>query len=81
MNSGSEPGKQEERPATRADAAELARFWRGGLGDGIPLRPIAPPGQPPALQLLGPLPFARGFPLMGFFASVYEHVSKTAGGE
>jgi hypothetical protein len=33
----------------------------------------------PALKRLGPLPFGGGtFPLMGFFASVYEHISAQA---
>lgn len=33
----------------------------------------------PALKRLGPLPFPRGsFPLMGFFATVYEHISAHA---
>jgi hypothetical protein len=63
-------------------ASDLARFWNGNLEGCLPPRPAAPADQPPALQLLGPLPFPRGgFPLMGFFASVYDHVSKTASGE
>ncbi len=33
----------------------------------------------PALRRLGPLPFPRGgFPLMGFLASVYDHVADHA---
>ena len=35
----------------------------------------------PALKRLGPLPFSGStFPLMGFFASVYEHISTHAAG-
>lgn len=33
----------------------------------------------PALRRLGPLPFPRGgFPLMGFLATVYDHVASHA---
>lgn len=33
----------------------------------------------PAMKRLGPLPIPRGsFPLMGFFATVYEHISAHA---
>jgi len=33
----------------------------------------------PALQRLGPLPFPRGgFPLMGFLATVYDHIADHA---
>ncbi len=51
-------------------------FWRG-RGDAF----SAPPRTEtqPALKQLGPLPVARAaFPLMGFFASVYEHISAQA---
>ncbi len=54
---------------------EPDQFWSAGLD----LDQVAPPplGQtPPALERLGPLPFGGGgFPLMGFFATVYDHIA------
>lgn len=39
-----------------------------------------PPGDDmPVLKLLGPLPFPRGgFPVMGFLATLYDHVAEYA---
>lgn len=56
--------------------ADPFEYWRG-RDDAF----SAPPQveTQPALKQLGPLPVARAaFPLMGFFASVYEHVSMQA---
>ncbi len=54
---------------------EPDRFWSAGLD----LDRLAPPplsDAPPALERLGPLPLGGGgFPLMGFFATVYEHIA------
>jgi|CXWL01.1.fsa_nt_gi hypothetical protein len=54
------------------------QFWHVGR----PWETILPPTQldaHPALKRLGPLPFPRtGFPLMGFLATLYEHVSTHA---
>ncbi|MEK6644666.1 MAG: hypothetical protein AAB385_05795 [Planctomycetota bacterium] len=50
-----------------------ARFW--SLAAELPGQPVFE-AVPPALKRLGPLPFPRGkFPLMGFLATVYEHVA------
>ncbi|MFQ5429758.1 MAG: hypothetical protein ACE5E1_05550 [Phycisphaerae bacterium] len=50
-------------------------FWSAAAG----IDDLLPPANceaTPALKLLGPLPFPRGgFPLLGFFATVYDHVS------
>ncbi len=49
---------------------------RTNLGDLLP--PPEIPGKP-ALARLGPPPIPRGgFPLLGFLATLYEHVSKRA---
>ena len=54
------------------------QFW--GKGDAIAALGACPVREaPPALEKLGPPPFPRGgFPLMGFLASVYEHVAARA---
>jgi hypothetical protein len=55
--------------------AEPDRFWAASAD----LDQIAPPPlgeMPPALERLGPIPLGGGgFPLMGFFATVYDHVA------
>lgn len=55
-----------------------ARFWRAA----VDLTTLHPPDQvdrTPTLKRLGPLPFAgSGFPLMGFLATLYEHVANFA---
>jgi len=55
--------------------AEPDRFWAASAD----LDQIAPPPlgeMPPALERLGPLSLSGGgFPLMGFFATVYDHVA------
>jgi hypothetical protein len=47
------------------------------------LNEIEPPPKletPPTLQQLGPLPInGSSFPMMGFLASIYEHVSSHVG--
>jgi hypothetical protein len=54
------------------------KFWKVGR----PWETILPPANMeahPALKRLGPLPFPRtGFPLMGFLATLYEHVATHA---
>lgn len=80
------PRETDDRAADavmNADAAlsadDVHDFWNGDVDRAVAARPPVPPDDPPALQRLGPLPFPRGgFPLMGFLASVYDHVSKTA---
>ena len=51
------------------------RFWSAAVN----LDDLAPPEDvdtTPVLKRLGPLPFARrGFPVMGFLATVYDHVT------
>ena len=47
--------------------------------DGIDLTPEIP--HKPILEQLGPPPFAKmTFPLMGFLATVYEHVAQHVAG-
>jgi hypothetical protein len=57
-----------------------ASFWAAGVDlDDFEARPEAP--SMPVLPRLGPPPFPRGgFPLLGFLATVYEHVAQSAGG-
>ncbi len=54
-------------------------FWLGSTDDNRRLPP-PPQGQRlSALKRLGPLPFPRrGFPMMGFLATLYDHVSAYA---
>lgn len=54
------------------------RFWAPSTDlDAIEEPPDAE--SIPALRRLGPLPFSRGgFPLMGFLATVYDHVADHA---
>lgn len=58
--------------------SDPGRFWRAPVSPAS----LVPPDdvdQLPALQRLGPLPFSgSGFPLMGFLATLYEHVSTYA---
>lgn len=59
---------------------QLDRFWEPGPElDEIEVA-IAPPQVPLAvLEQLGPSPFARsGFPLIGFLATTYDKVSRSA---
>ncbi len=67
------------RPGPPADLSRDARrFWCPADGWDDPL-PAPEKEAVPALNRLGPLPFPRGgFPLMGFFASVYEHIAAHA---
>ena len=53
-------------------------FWGGATAmDALGACPVHE--APPALEKIGPPPFPRGgFPLMGFLASVYEHVAARA---
>ena len=58
--------------------ADPARFW-SSHPDPAEIGPPPSPETPPALQQLGTFPFpSGGFPLMGFLATVYEHVSTHA---
>jgi hypothetical protein len=60
-------------------SSDPATFWSAGarLADMV-ARPEAP--SSPVLPRLGPPPFPRGgFPLLGFLATVYEHVAQSAG--
>lgn len=56
-------------------------FFRAG--DGInALREINLDIASPALERLGPPPFRKsGFPMMGFLATLYEHVSQHVGSD
>lgn len=71
-------------PRTPDDAAlsnaipnDPSALWKfSGSADGLTPPPF---DETPVLKTLGPLPFARGgFPIMGFLATLYEHVSRHA---
>ena len=58
----------------------LGSFWAAGIPQ-ADMPEIHPPGAEPyeILKRLGPSPFAGGgFPLIGFFASAYDRVSRFA---
>ncbi len=58
--------------------SDPGKFWRMPVS-AASLVPLDGVDQMPALQRLGPLPFSgTGFPLMGFLATLYEHVSTYA---
>lgn len=72
MEPSHEQIRSKSGPSSRLSAGP-AEFWSID-----PELLVAPkPGEcEPALKRFGPLPVVRGtFPLMGFFATVYEHVS------
>jgi len=58
--------------------ADAEKFWAPPADlDTLEVPPNAE--SIPALQRLGPLPFPRGgFPLMGFLATVYDHIADHA---
>ena len=60
---------------------EVRDFYRAGVDiDTIDLTPELP--AKPVLEQLGPPPFRKtSFPMMGFLASVYEHVAQQIRGE
>jgi hypothetical protein len=61
-------------------------FYRAGVDAGL-LTAVPPPEAKHVLEQLGPPPFRKTtFPIMGFLASLYEHVAahvnaNAAGGE
>lgn len=58
--------------------ADPTRYWRS-TGDLSSLCTFPENDKTPVLKLLGPIPFPRGrFPVMGFLATLYEHVAKYA---
>ncbi|HKQ46678.1 MAG TPA: hypothetical protein VJZ71_01265 [Phycisphaerae bacterium] len=53
-------------------------FWRASSNLAM-LRPPDDVDRTPTLKRLGPLPFSgSGFPLMGFLATLFEHVANSA---
>lgn len=55
-----------------------ATFWNGKT-DLAELPPFPQSDATPVLKKLGPLPFPRGsFPIVGFLATLYDHVSTHA---
>ena len=72
--------RQPVAPDPASLPADPAIFWAAGVNlDELAPRPEAP--SAPVLPRLGPPPFPRGgFPLLGFLATVYEHVARGAGG-
>ena len=73
MTSGKDTSESRHPPADLP--VEPAVFWHG---QPIPERPPAAESES-SLKRLGAFPVPRGaFPLMGFFATVYEHVSTLA---
>ena len=76
----SEP-QSESQPGQRSEpTVDAGRFYSAAT----PLDEIGEPPESqtvPALKRLGPLPMARGsFPLMGFLATCYDHISGHAQG-
>lgn len=71
----SSPGPRRDGPIVDLPC-DPARFYAVGEG----FDSLAPPAQvdsTPALKRLGPLPLPKGrFPLLGFFATVYEQVAR-----
>ncbi len=61
--------------------AEPVEFYRAGPGiDALDAGVLD--GARPALERLGPAPFGKTkFPLLGFLATVYEHVSEQSDDE
>jgi hypothetical protein len=54
---------------------QLENFYKAGEGIDA-LRANPPRDGKPVLEQLGPAPFrSRGFPLLGFLATLYEHVA------
>jgi hypothetical protein len=58
---------------TPADLPSDDSFWVAG--EGVTALDDAAADDRPAIERLGPSPFPKGgFPVLGFLASVYEHV-------
>ena len=58
--------------------ADPESFWKSPANRPAPPPPPSP-DTTPVLKKLGPLPFPKGsFPVMGFLATLYEHVSSHA---
>ncbi len=73
--------KRNDRPADPRAAlplhlpAEPRRFWRSPA-DLDALAKFPENDTTPVLKMLGPIPFPRGrFPVMGFLATLYDHVA------
>lgn len=70
------------QPDSAAQSPKLpndpATFWNGRT-DLAELPPFPESDATPVLKKLGPLPFPRGsFPIVGFLATLYDHVSTHA---
>ncbi len=72
------------RTTPRTDTPEVnlptdpMRFWRASQ-ELSAFESFPEKDRTPALKTLGPLPFPRGgFPVMGFLATLYEHVARYA---
>lgn len=76
--------EEQIEPQATPDAPEPDRFWSAGEGIAELSNPT-PFGNENALQKLGRPPFEKSartkFRLLGFLATVYEHVSQDVAGE
>ena len=81
VRSPSQPADEPRPPLTPPDdlPSDPQAFWGGA--DRSELERLADRPEaalPSALQRLGPLPLPRsGFPLIGFLATVYDHVANS----
>ncbi|RIK68875.1 MAG: hypothetical protein DCC65_01730 [Planctomycetota bacterium] len=73
--------KRNDRPTEPRDAppmhlpADPTHFWRS-TADLDALAKFPENDTTPVLKMLGPIPFPRGrFPVMGFLATLYDHVA------
>ncbi len=77
---GGDPAK--DQSSSIASPADLPTDPRSFWGDPVILEQLAAHPEadlPSVLQRLGPLPLPRsGFPLIGFLATVYDHVAASA---
>lgn len=68
-------GSTKPQAAPKSLPVDPDLYWRSSTD----LAALSPPTEidsTPSLKRLGPLPFSgSGFPLMGFLATLYEHVS------
>ena len=58
--------------------SDAEKFWQPA--DDLPDAPPVPADIQPALERLGPSPFPKsGFPVLGFLATVYDHIATHCG--
>lgn len=79
LNASPRIGPQTDPPTPSPNLPpDPATFWNGKT-DLAELPPFPDSDATPVLKKLGPLPFPRGnFPIVGFLATLYDHVSAHA---